>query len=81
VRVTVRYFGPAADDAGVPEERIEIAESARLGALVEALLAKHPALARRRSYLRLAVDGEYAEETAHLRDDCEVAVIPPVAGG
>ncbi|MFH1679975.1 MAG: molybdopterin converting factor subunit 1 [Candidatus Eisenbacteria bacterium] len=79
--VTVRYFGPAAEDAGVPEEKIELPSGARLSSCIEAFMKKHPALAARREYLRCAVNLECAEGDRPLGDGDEIAVMPPVAGG
>jgi|GEM_PF-3030669 len=54
--VTVRYFGPAADEAGVPGERIEIAEGATLGAHVKAILAAVPHRGEALAACRHAID-------------------------
>jgi molybdopterin converting factor subunit 1 len=81
MRITVHYFGPAADDAGLARETIDLPPGVVLSGLADLLCARHPALEHRRSHLRFAVNAEYAARDAHVRDGDEVAVIPPVAGG
>jgi len=81
VKVRVLYFGPAADDSGVPRETLEAPAGSTVADSHELLERAHPALVRRRSHLRFAVNAEYADASRVLRDGDEVAVIPPVAGG
>jgi molybdopterin converting factor subunit 1 len=78
--VRVLYFAAAREAAGVARE--ELAEAPpTVAALREALLARHPGLARLLPRCRLAVDEEFAGDDTPLPDGAEVAVVPPVAGG
>lgn len=81
MHITILYFGPAADDAGVPRETLEAPDGSSVADFHELLDRAHPALVRRRSHLRFAVNAEYADASRVLREGDEVAVIPPVAGG
>jgi molybdopterin synthase catalytic subunit len=77
--VTVLYFAGAREAAGVSSEPVEGA--ATVAALRVRLAREHPALGRLLPRCRIAVDEEFAEDDAPLRDGSVVAVVPPVAGG
>ncbi len=78
--LTVLYFAAARDAAGTDREALE-AVPPDVAALRRALEARHPPLARLLPRCRLAVDQEFADDAAPLRDGAEVAVVPPVSGG
>lgn len=78
--VHVLYFAVARDRAGTSTEQLDPAP-ATVGALRERLGALHPGLAAILHRCRVAVDQEFAEDGAPLRDGTEVAIIPPVSGG
>lgn len=78
--VTVLYFAAARDAAGVDRETVARAP-ATVGELRRALGLERPALAGVLARSRIAVDQEFAEDGAPLRDGAEVAVVPPVSGG
>jgi sulfur-carrier protein len=83
VKVQIRYFASIREGLGVADESFDT-QAGTLGALRDELLARSPAhaewLARNRA-VRLALDHAMADETAALRDGCEVAFFPPVTGG
>jgi molybdopterin synthase catalytic subunit len=56
-------------------------DGATVGALLDHLIAAHPALASLRANLRVAVNQEFAALDRVLADGDEVALIPPVSGG
>ncbi len=76
----VLYFAAAREAAGTAGETLATVP-ATVADLRAALSAAHPALARVLPRCRVAVDQEFAEDAAPLRDGAEVAVVPPVAGG
>ncbi len=78
--VRVLYFAGARDAAGTARETLAAAPPT-VGALRRVLETAHPALARVLPRCRIAVDEEFAEDDAPLRDGVEVAVVPPVSGG
>ncbi|MDQ7804287.1 ubiquitin-like small modifier protein 1 [Amycolatopsis sp. A133] len=94
MRITVLLPGTLREKAG-GESRldVEVAEPATLGAVLDALAERHPALERRlrdeqaglRRYVNFYVDGEecrHRDGTATvLREGAEVQIIPSVAGG
>jgi len=81
IQIKVILFGPAADVVGESELEYGLAPPARLSDLFDLLSARYPTLAGRISSLRFAVNEEYADMDTPLRQNDEVAVIPPVSGG
>ena len=76
--VRVLYFASLRDAAGIESERIEAAGDLR--ALYAALQRRH-GFALPVERVRVAVDGAFARWDDAVRDDSEVAFIPPVSGG
>ena len=76
--VTVLYFASLRDAAGVASESVPLPRS--LSALYEALRARHQ-FTLPREQLRVAVDGEFSNWDAAVRNGAEIAFIPPVSGG
>jgi molybdopterin synthase catalytic subunit len=78
--VVVLYFAGARDAVGTGREVLAQAP-ASVGALRRALAEAHPALERVLARSRIAVDQDFADDDAPLRDGAEIAIVPPVAGG
>jgi molybdopterin synthase catalytic subunit len=78
--IEVLYFAAARDAAGTSRDTLAAAP-ADVRALREALAAARPGLARVLPRCRIAVDREFVDDDAPLRDGAEVAVVPPVSGG
>jgi molybdopterin synthase catalytic subunit len=78
--VRVLYFAAAREAAGVAQASLAPVP-ATVGALRQRLAAEVPALARLLPRCRIAVDEDFVEDDAPLRDGAEVAIVPPVAGG
>ncbi|MEQ0558850.1 ubiquitin-like small modifier protein 1 [Amycolatopsis sp. NEAU-NG30] len=94
MRITVLLPGPLREKAGGESRvEVEVAEPATLGAVLDVLADRYPALERRlrdeqaglRRYVNFYVDGEECRRldgaATVLRDAAEVHVIPSVAGG
>jgi sulfur-carrier protein len=83
VQVRIRYFASIREAVGQGQESLRTG-SATLGALRDELIARGEpyasALARGKA-LRMALDQDMSEESATLREGCEVAFFPPVTGG
>lgn len=80
VNVRVHLFAAYREVAGVADIDIEVPSPATPAAAWAALLARHPALARRAAPA-FAVGDEYVTADHPLRPGDEVAMIPPVSGG
>jgi molybdopterin synthase catalytic subunit len=81
VRIRVRLFAIQRELAGTREVALELADGASVADAWDALVARFPALAPGREFVRFARNGTYAEATTTIEDGDEVAMIPPVSGG
>jgi molybdopterin synthase sulfur carrier subunit len=83
MKLTVKYFASVREALGHGGEAIDTTAS-DLAALRDELIARGGAyastLARGRS-VRVALDQVMSDESAALREGCEVAFFPPVTGG
>lgn len=80
MKVRILSFGIARDITGAGAFDLDLPEGADLGILQEYLLRQYPAF-KRLSSLMFAVNARYATGDTKLRDEDEVALIPPVSGG
>jgi molybdopterin synthase catalytic subunit len=80
VAVVVLYFSGARDAAGTARETLA-APPATVGELRRVLALAHPRLGPILARSRVAVDQDFAEDEAPLRDGAEIAIVPPVSGG
>jgi molybdopterin synthase sulfur carrier subunit len=79
MKVAVQLFGPLAEQAG--RSRIDIETSgSSLKDVLEAVSVTVPSLRIDRS-VRYAVNTDYAEPSAPVREGDVVSLIPPVGGG
>jgi len=79
--VTVQYFAAARELCGTGEECIELAQAITGRELLVRLAERHVRLAPLVHRMRLAINGELADDGSQVRPGDEVAVLPPVAGG
>jgi molybdopterin converting factor subunit 1 len=77
--VRVMFFAYLRERLGVREIRVEIAPGAVVGDLRDELQRRYDLRGVER--LRLAVNRAYVNDGHLLRDEDEVALIPPVSGG
>ncbi len=83
MRVSVRYFASVREALGLGAETVETS-AGDLGSLRDELVARGGAYAQslaRGKAVRVALDQVMSEESAVLREGCEVAFFPPVTGG
>ena len=83
MNVRIKYFASIREAVGQGSESVQT-RSETLGALRDELIARGEpyasTLARGRS-VRMALDQDMSDESAALREGCEVAFVPPVTGG
>jgi sulfur-carrier protein len=83
MNVRIRYFASVREAIGQGSETLQT-RGETLGALRDELIARGEpyasALARGRA-VRMALDQDMSDESAALREGCEVAFFPPVTGG
>ncbi|MBF8249181.1 MAG: molybdopterin converting factor [Bacteroidetes bacterium] len=81
MKVRVKFFSIAKDLAGVDETVVEIPSGSSAETVLDQLITKNPRFVDWKPSLRLAVNQEYVGNGHLLRENDEVAVIPPVSGG
>jgi molybdopterin synthase sulfur carrier subunit len=83
MKVRVRYFASIREAVGQGSEELQ-ARGGTLGALRDELIARggaHASALARGKAVRMALDQVMSDESADLREGCEVAFFPPVTGG
>jgi len=83
MNVRIRYFASIREAVGQGGEALQT-RSETLGALRDELIARgapYAAALARGKAVRMALDQDMSDESAALRDGCEVAFFPPVTGG
>ena len=83
MKITVKYFASIREALGQGTEQRETS-AITLADLRKELLAVSPAHAQalaRGKPVRMALDQAMSDESARLREGCEVAFFPPVTGG
>lgn len=80
MKITILSFGIAKDITGQRFLDWELSEGNSVGELRKSLVKQFPRLAELAA-VRLAVNSEYATEELELKENDEVALIPPVSGG
>jgi MoaE-MoaD fusion protein len=81
MRVRVKLFAIVKERAGVGETLLDLPDGATVAAAAGALKEEFPAVAAFLDRAAFAVNREYVDAAAVLRDGDELAVIPPVSGG
>ncbi len=81
VAVTCVLFAGVRDAVGTDRIELTLPAGSTVRQLRERLLRAYPRAAALLRVSRLAVDADFVDDDAELRDGVEVAVIPPVSGG
>ena len=79
MKVRVRLFGPLAEQAGRTELAVLVVGTT-VGDVLAAVAVAAPALTIDRS-VRIAINTDYAEASARVKEDDVISLIPPVGGG
>ena len=81
MKVRLRFFASLREQLRMSECEMELPEQATVRRVWDTLCADHPEIERFGASVSFAVNREYADGDAALRDGDEVAFIPPVSGG
>jgi molybdopterin converting factor subunit 1 len=81
MKIRVLFFASLREKVKASEALEEVAAGTTVGELWSLLCAKHDSIAPMTASVSFAVNREYADRDAVLREGDEVALIPPVSGG
>lgn len=80
MKCRIKAFGISREIVGGRIVELEVPEGQTVTELKNNLFERYPALAALQS-VYIAVNNEYADENAPLKEGDEIALIPPVSGG
>lgn len=81
MQLTVLYFAAARERARTSSETIDVRDGATAREVMDAIVARHPAVGDLRRHLRMAVNQEFVDLDEVVPAGAEIALIPPVSGG
>ncbi len=81
MQIRVLFFGVLKDLVGRSSETLDLADGARVEAVLQHYSRQAPRFAGMQNSLALSVNQEYASADAILRAGDEVGLLPPVSGG
>ena len=81
ITLDVKLFAIVRDIVGKDEVKISVEEQSAATAVLDQLSREFPRLVEWKSHLRIAVNSEYVSPEYVLKNNDEVAIIPPVSGG
>ena len=81
MNVQIRFFALARELAETGDATLELPEAATVADLRKSVARRWPALAALSSQVMIAVNSQYANDSASVPAHAEVAFIPPVSGG
>lgn len=82
VQIKVLFFAKARDiTGGLTELQLEVSQGSTTEDCLNKLVDKFPGLEEIRKCIVVAVNEEYATESAVVKDKDELAIIPPISGG
>jgi molybdopterin converting factor subunit 1 len=79
VRIHLRYFASIREALGRRQEELDVPDGATVATVWQRLTAERPQLAGQR--FRPAINEEYVDPSAALKDGDVLVFIPPVSGG
>jgi sulfur-carrier protein len=77
--LNIQYYGMIAEMTKCENEKIDIPQSISLDAFKSDLIKKYPTL--QNANYQIAVNQELVSANFQLEADCEIALLPPFAGG
>ena len=80
-KIVIKYFGSIRDNLGISEEYLEIRDGWNVADAIDILNQKHKELVPRSRGFLIALNREYTDKSAILRNGDEIAIFPMVSGG
>jgi len=79
MEITVRYYGMLAEITGQSAENLAFAENMSVGKFREEILSRYPGMTGKK--FKVAVNLQIADDDIFIESGCEIALLPPFAGG
>ncbi len=79
--ITVKLFASLRDKAGTKDLKLDLPDGATVAAAMEAIQQRLPAIAEHARSVAYAVNQSYVPANTVLKNNDELAIIPPVSGG
>ena len=80
-KIVIKYFGSIRDNLGISEEYLEIRDGWNVADAIDILNQKHKELVSRSKDFLVALNKEYTDKSAILKNGDEIAIFPMVSGG
>ena len=80
-KIVIKYFGSIRDNLGISEEYLEIRDGWKVADAIDILNQKHKELVSRSKDFLVALNKEYIDKSAILKNGDEIAIFPMVSGG
>lgn len=81
MKIRVKLFASVREIVGQKELVLEVSDDVKASAIPHLLASQYPRLRALTSFLKIAVNHEYADGERILVEGDEVALLPPVSGG
>ncbi|MCW6169254.1 MAG: MoaD/ThiS family protein [Thermoplasmatales archaeon] len=80
-KIVIKYFGSIRDNIGISEEYLEISDGWKVADAVDILNQRHKELKPGSNNFLMALNKEYTNKSAILKNGDELAIFPMVSGG